>query len=209
MLSTSRPLHNKKIDDGKGKRQTIKFYDFTKGGTNIVDQLNDYYTTRSKSCRWVMVALLYMLDRARVNGKTVWYLKNDSDISSPSSYDFSWNLPKALALPHAQRRSLSGLASSVQLKIKMFLGTALLLDEPVRKVERWFTGTGQRRRFQLHMANCHTKTENEDAPKSTEQCQSYGISICRDHSMRVCYGCLQLNVILYFTFILLSFSFIL
>ena len=180
-----------------------------KGRADIVDQLNYYYTTRSKSCRWVMVALSYMLDTARDNGKIVWCLKNYSDISSTSSYNFSWNFAKALAVPYAQRRSLNGLVSSMQLKIKMFLGTALLVDEPVPKVERRFTGIGQRRRSQLHMANCHTKTENDDALESTEQCQSYGIGICREHSMRVYYGCLQWNVILYFRFILLSFSFIL
>ena len=89
-----------------------------------------------------MVALLYMLDTARVNEKTVWCLKNGSDIPSTSSYDFSWNLTKALTLPHVQPRNLNGLASSVQLKIKMFLGTALLVDVPVPKVERRFTGTG-------------------------------------------------------------------
>ena len=80
VLLTSIPLHGKTIDNDKEKPQIIKFYDFTKGETDIVDQLNDYYTTKSKSCRWVMVALLYMLDTARVNGKTVWCLKNDSDI---------------------------------------------------------------------------------------------------------------------------------
>ena len=121
--------------------------------------------------------------------KTVWCLEKDSDISSTSSYDFSWNLPKALALPHVQRISLNKLASSVKLRIKMFLGTALLVDEPARKVERRFTETGQRRRCQLHMANCHTKTEKDNASKSFEQCRSCGISICREHSMRVCHGC--------------------
>ena len=70
-LSTSRPSHGKTIDDGKGKPQIIKFYDLKKGRADIVDQLNYYYTTRSKSCRWVMVALSYMLDTARVNGKIV------------------------------------------------------------------------------------------------------------------------------------------
>ena len=49
-----------------------------------------------------------------------------------------------LALPHVQRRSLNGLASSVQLKKQIFLGTALLVDEPVPKVERRFTESGQR-----------------------------------------------------------------
>ena len=69
LLSISRPLHGKTIDDGKEKPQIIKFYDFTKGGTDIVDQLNDYYTTRSKSCHWVMVALSYMLDTGRVKNR--------------------------------------------------------------------------------------------------------------------------------------------
>ena len=77
----------------------------------------------------------------------------------------------------------------MQLKIKMFLGTTLLVEEPVPKVERRFTGTGQRRRCQLHMANRHTRTEKGNAPKSTEQCQSCGIRICWEHSMQVCHGC--------------------
>ena len=121
VLSTYRSLHGKTIDDGKEKPQILKFYDFTKGGTDIVDHLNDCYTTRLKSCCWVMVTLSHVLDTAKVNGKTMWCLKNDSDISSTSLYDFSWNLAKALALPHVQRRSLNGLVSSVQSRIKMFL----------------------------------------------------------------------------------------
>ena len=57
VLSTSRLSHDKTIDDGKEKPQIIKFYGFTKGVTDIVNQLNDYYTTRSRSCRWIMLAL--------------------------------------------------------------------------------------------------------------------------------------------------------
>ena len=154
-------LHGKKIDDGKEKPQIIKFYDLTKGGNDIVDQLNDYYTTRSKSCCWVTVVLSY----ARVNGKTMWCLKNDPDISSTSSNDFSWNLAKALALLHVQRRSLNGLASSVQLKINMFLGTTLLVDEPVPKVERRLTGTGHRRKYQFTHGQLSHKHRKGQCPK--------------------------------------------
>ena len=74
----------------------------------------------------------------------------------------------------------------MQLKIKMFLGTVLLVDEPVPKVGRRFTGTGQRRGWQLHMANCHTKTEKDNAPKPTDQCQPCGISIYQEHSNTQC-----------------------
>ena len=93
----------KKLMMFKNSPQVIKFYDFAKGRTDIVNQLNDCYTTRLNSCYWVMVALSCILDTARVNGKSVWCQKIDSDISSTSSYNFSWNLAKALALPHVQR----------------------------------------------------------------------------------------------------------
>ena len=75
VLSTSRPLHRKTIDDGKEKPQIIKFHDFTKRGTDIIDQLSDYYNTRAKSCQWVMVALYYMLETFRVDGKTYLLLE--------------------------------------------------------------------------------------------------------------------------------------
>ena len=74
VLTTLRPLKGMMIDDGKDKPAIYKFYDFTKGGTDIVDQLNDYYTTGTKSIRWTNIALSYCLDTARVNAKltSVW-----------------------------------------------------------------------------------------------------------------------------------------
>ena len=90
VFSNSRPLHGKTIDDGKEKPQIIKLYDFTKGGTDIVDQLNDYYTVQSKSLRWVMVALSFMLDTVRVNRKNVWCLKNQTEILKESLYNLSF-----------------------------------------------------------------------------------------------------------------------
>ena len=51
ILSTTRPMHSCTTDNNKSKPQIFKFYDFAKGGTNIVDQMNDYFTTRAKSLR--------------------------------------------------------------------------------------------------------------------------------------------------------------
>ena len=62
MLSTLQPLKGITKDDQKEKPALYKLYDFTKGGTDIVDQLNDFYSTRSKSSRWVCVAMFYTLD---------------------------------------------------------------------------------------------------------------------------------------------------
>ena len=82
VFSTSHSFYGKTIDNGKGKLQIIKFYDFTKGGTNIVDHLNDYYTTQVKFSRWVMVALLNILDTFWVNWKTIWCMRHKEDILS-------------------------------------------------------------------------------------------------------------------------------
>ena len=71
MLTTLRPLKGVTMDGGKDKPAIYKLYDFTKGGTDIVDQLNDFYSVRSKSLRWVNVALYYTLDTSQVNAKTV------------------------------------------------------------------------------------------------------------------------------------------
>ena len=38
MLSAMRAIPGKTKDDGKSKPTIMKFYDFTKGGSNIVDQ---------------------------------------------------------------------------------------------------------------------------------------------------------------------------
>ena len=51
LLSTMRPLPGITKDDNKQNPSIYKFYNFPKGGTDIVDQLNDFYTTRSKSKR--------------------------------------------------------------------------------------------------------------------------------------------------------------
>ena len=94
----------------------------------------------------------------------------------------------------------------LQLKIKMLLGTVLLMSQYQK--ERRFIRTGQRRRCQLHMANCYAETEKDNTPKSTELCQSCGVSICRKHSTRVCHGWLQSDFILFFIFIALNWAYL-
>ena len=51
MLASSRPMDSATKDDEKFKPQIAKFYNFTKGSTDIVDQLNAYYSSRAKLLR--------------------------------------------------------------------------------------------------------------------------------------------------------------
>ena len=84
--------------DDEFKPQIFKFCDFNKGGTDIVDQLNDFFTTRAKSNRWAMVVLYYMLDTTRVNSKTLWCMKNKIDISKHKTFDFTGQLANELCV---------------------------------------------------------------------------------------------------------------
>ena len=60
MLSTVRPLLGITMDD-----------DFTKGGTDIVDQKFGTYTVKSKCRKWGIATLTYLLDTAPVNASTI------------------------------------------------------------------------------------------------------------------------------------------
>jgi len=52
LLTITKPLLGLIMDDGKEKLAIYKLYDFTKGGTDIVDQCIGFYTTiKAKSRR--------------------------------------------------------------------------------------------------------------------------------------------------------------
>ena len=80
MLSTMRPIPRITKDDGKSKLALMKFYDFMKGGTDIVDQLNNYYSCRGVQISGILCQFFYILDTATGNSKTVWCLKNSLDV---------------------------------------------------------------------------------------------------------------------------------
>lgn len=65
VLSTMAPFLGTTIDDGKDKPSILKFYDFSKGGTDVVDQRIGSYSVNTKSKRWSMTAFAYILDNAR------------------------------------------------------------------------------------------------------------------------------------------------
>ena len=104
-----RPLPGATRDDGYHKPAIIKLYDFTKGGTDIVDQLNDYHTCRSRIFRWDVVVLFYMLDTIRVNSKTIWCIKQGLHVQKFKSFDFAWELAMQLIKPFIRSRNINGL----------------------------------------------------------------------------------------------------
>ena len=189
MLSTLRPLKGITKDDQKEKPALYKLYDFTKGGTDIVDQLNDFYSTRSKSLRWVCVAMFYTLDTSRVNAKTVFCMSRGIEPQKYSSYKFAWELALSLAKPYVQARNRNGLLRSIQLKMDIMLGNATHpVEEPVADN---FQPPATKKRCYIHMEAATTKKDKDCAPKSKQMCHLCGKIACNEHLKRVCLKCLK------------------
>lgn len=121
MLSSVQPLLGVTKDDNKFKPAIYKLYDFTKGGTDIVDQRVGFYSCKSKSPRWTMVAFFFLLDTCRVNSGTVYFLNKKKDPRKGNSFDFGWKLGMQLILPLIRSRPINGLSSLIQQKIKLVL----------------------------------------------------------------------------------------
>ena len=121
MLATVEPLLGVTKDDRKKKPALYKFYDFTKGGTDIVDQKMGSYTVKPKNRRWVMVAFSYLLDTIRVNSSTVFALTKKTDPKKVNSFEYGYTLAEQLVMPQIQRRSRNGLQSSVLAKIDLVM----------------------------------------------------------------------------------------
>ena len=81
-----RPLNGIIRDDNKQKPGIYKFYDFKTGGTDFVDQPNDYYTVRCQSNRWELVAFYYILGTICINSKTLFCIKKGLDVKKENTF---------------------------------------------------------------------------------------------------------------------------
>ena len=75
-------------DDGKSKLGIYKVYDFTKGGTDIIDQRMGFYTCKPKSRKRTMTVFSYVIDMARVNSSTTFPLQKKYDPSKQDSFEY-------------------------------------------------------------------------------------------------------------------------
>ena len=116
MLTTTHPLLGTTKDDGKEKPSLYKLYDFTKGGTDIIDQRMSSYSSKPKSRKWTMVAFSYILDTARVNASTILAMNRNQDPKQVKSFHFGFDLAEQLLKPYIECRNLNGYQQSCEKK---------------------------------------------------------------------------------------------
>ena len=178
-------MKKKTKDDKKGKPAICKFYDFTKGGTDIGDQMNDFYKTRAKTSRWSVLAFYYMLDRIQVNIKILWCIKHKKSFSKISTFDIAFELANALVMLFIEQRNLNGLRKPLLKKINYVLNKDVYVQRASK--ERKFPRSGNRQRCRICLKGCKTKAEKDRLKKQQQRCESCGESTCNAHS--ICDNC--------------------
>eukprot|EP00112_Aurelia_sp_Birch-Aquarium-sp1_P021632 Seg5874.3 transcript_id=Seg5874.3/GoldUCD/mRNA.D3Y31 product="hypothetical protein" protein_id=Seg5874.3/GoldUCD/D3Y31 len=117
LLATVQPILGVTKDDDKEKPAQYKLYDFTKGGTDVVDLKMASSTSKPKSNRWPIVAFSFIIDEARVNANTIYALNKKTLPTKISSFDFAWDMAKSLTIPQIEQRSPHGLGEMIKLKM--------------------------------------------------------------------------------------------
>ena len=116
VLSTMHPILGTTKDDGKQKPVVFKLYDFTKGGTDQMDQRIGIYSTKTKSSNWTRVAFSHVFDTACVNTSTVFALSYDLTLPNLDSFELLWKLVESLVLTLAQSRKINSLSTKTPSK---------------------------------------------------------------------------------------------
>ena len=187
-LSSLPPILEITKDDGKCKPAILKFYDFTKGGTNIVDQRIGFYSVNSKSRRWPITVFSYILDTIRVNSQTIFSISQGLEPRNTNSFEFCWELVMALVKPQIESRkeSVNKYPKSVQKKITLILGE----PGPVKQQDEQFEMFSHNRaRCYFCYQEANDKNEKICANKVKTQCQCCGKKACKRHSNFLCVNC--------------------
>lgn len=190
LLTTMKPILGVTKDDGKCKPAIYKLYDFTKGGTDIVDQRSQIYTCKAKSHRWTLVAFYYLLDTCRINSSTLAAMNEGMNPRLKDSFEFGWGLAEDLTRPFIQQRPVRGLTSPVMKKRR----TILQEPEPRPEVVVAHAAEGERQRCRVCIEQSKGdgyKQKKKNLAKMRTKCQQCGNTTCKEHSVIICISCHQ------------------
>ena len=175
-------------DDNKSKPAIYKLYDFSKGGTDIIDQKMRLYNFKSKLKHWTMNAFLYVLHSCQVNASTIYAMNNDVQPWNIKSVDFGFELAMFLIRPHIERPKLIGINSSVARKIEIVLEKKIS-SKYVKMSSCFFSHQSEKRR---QCDACISKIKGKRAKEKTNkiskqlsQCQKCAKPLCNKHLISI------------------------
>lgn len=167
-----------KIDPQTGEQQKpdmITFYNQTKVGVDLLDQLCANYNISRNCRRWPLVILYNLLNIACINASCIYSANNDYKKVVRRTFigDIAWELIK----PQIERRAtIPQVPSELKRRARHLLGVQV---EPVHQVEH----RGSRGRCYL----CG-RSRNKSTRRFCLKCAQW---ICPEHSNDVCTSCIN------------------
>ncbi|XP_022182080.1 uncharacterized protein LOC111041934 [Myzus persicae] len=118
LLSTMH--HDNAIDSNLNKPEIITFYNMTKGGVDVVDELKGNYSVARISRRWPLTIFYSLLNIAGINSQLIYKANNNCNINRR---EFLQTLGKRLTMGYLQQRTnIKTLPIEVKRKIASILG---------------------------------------------------------------------------------------
>ncbi|CAK1598285.1 unnamed protein product [Parnassius mnemosyne] len=166
--------HDADIDETTGERkkpEITTFYNSTKGGVDVVDELSATYDVSRNSKKWPLTVFYAILNMAGINANIVFKCNTNS---TQKHRNFIKTLGRMMVAEHmSARKEIPQLSSQLRKRMREFGGESAQ-ETPVRV-------PGVRKRCQVCPYARHRKTSNV-----CEDCHKY---ICPEHTVSFCQEC--------------------
>lgn len=182
VILSSSMHHDKNInlESEKLLPEMIDFYNQTKGGGDVVDQLCSNYNVSRVTNRWPVAILFALLNIAKVNSLVIYNIKK-TEQQRVTTRKFLKEMAKELTLEQIKRRA-SYKNLSLELKSKIQSALPRTSDEVPLASTSTMPSTSKRR----ICSRCPPKRKK----KASEICTKCKNVICKDHRLSVCEQCL-------------------
>lgn len=177
LLSTMHDDH--KIDEETGDRkkpEIVTFYNHTKIGVDVLDQMCSKYDVSRNTKRWPMVLFFDLLNIATINASRIYNDNRAGQQVLPRS-DFISQVAWELIVPKIRERiEIPGLPAEIKRRGKKLLG----IEDP----------QPQRLIPDNRVGRCYRCGRQRDR-STRKSCNGCGQKICPDHSKQVCDICFE------------------
>lgn len=175
-------LEDNSIDKSTGnykKQDAITFYNLTKCGVDVVDELCAIYSTSRKCNRWRLAMFFRIFDIAGINSYIIFKTNNPNETNLPR-VDFLTDLGISLINDHIKRRAQN---SKVPTDIRRRAAKRLIPDESSSASTTTGLNVRKKQRCVVCPRSKHIKVAS--------MCIKCNKTMCMKHMQNICEPCLM------------------
>lgn len=161
----------------KRKPEIVTFYNHTKIGVDLVDQLCQKYNVARNTRRWPMVVFYNLLNIAGINALCIFKANHpmEKNVRSDFIEKFAWELIKPQIVA---RSNVTSLPTELRRRARSLLGLEATLPPPPLPMQ------------ENHVRRCNIcpRSRNKSTRKVCVKCKRHA---CKQHAVDICTECLD------------------